>query len=159
MNKPTNSPQNKGVLVPHPSWLLLFLLFICSPLLASNLRPAHGLSVALYPGSGGIEVEDTIRCGRDISAFEFILNTGLSPNSRCGKLEVLATSEDGLRTALSVTLETPGRVLKLHYRGRPVFSSRRLTLIPYTSLPHEILHNWWGNSVWVDFDNATGAKV
>lgn len=26
----------------------------------------------------------------------------------------------------------------------------RLPFIPYTSLPHELLHNWWGNSVYVD---------
>lgn len=26
----------------------------------------------------------------------------------------------------------------------------RLPFIPYTSLPHEVLHNWWGNGVWVD---------
>ena len=26
----------------------------------------------------------------------------------------------------------------------------RLPFIPYTSLPHEILHNWWGNGVWID---------
>ena len=26
----------------------------------------------------------------------------------------------------------------------------RLPFIPYTSLPHEILHNWWGNGVWVN---------
>jgi len=28
----------------------------------------------------------------------------------------------------------------------------RLPFIPYTSLPHEILHNWWGNGVWIDYD-------
>jgi hypothetical protein len=27
----------------------------------------------------------------------------------------------------------------------------RLPFIPYTSYPHEILHNWWGNGVYVDF--------
>jgi len=27
----------------------------------------------------------------------------------------------------------------------------RLPFIPFTSLPHEILHNWWGNGVWVDY--------
>lgn len=27
----------------------------------------------------------------------------------------------------------------------------RLPFIPYTSYPHEILHNWWGNSVYVDY--------
>lgn len=26
----------------------------------------------------------------------------------------------------------------------------RLPFIPFTSLPHEILHNWWGNGVWID---------
>ena len=28
----------------------------------------------------------------------------------------------------------------------------RLPFILYTSLPHEILHNWWGNGVWVDYE-------
>ncbi|MGD1983381.1 MAG: M1 family aminopeptidase [Chromatiaceae bacterium] len=27
----------------------------------------------------------------------------------------------------------------------------RLPFIPFTSLPHEILHNWWGNGVWIDY--------
>jgi hypothetical protein len=27
----------------------------------------------------------------------------------------------------------------------------RFPFILYTSLPHEILHNWWGNGVWVDY--------
>lgn len=27
----------------------------------------------------------------------------------------------------------------------------RLPFIPFTSYPHEILHNWWGNGVYVDF--------
>ena len=126
MKKPANSPDNKGVLMPHPVWLLLILFSICSPLLASNLRPAHDLSVTLYPGSGEIEVEDTIRFDHDAAAFEFVLNTGLSPNSQTGTLEALSTSDDGLRTAYRVTLQTPGRMLKLHYRGRPVFSPRRL---------------------------------
>ncbi|HKK55818.1 M1 family metallopeptidase [Marinobacter sp.] len=30
----------------------------------------------------------------------------------------------------------------------------RLPFIPYTSYPHEIVHNWWGNGVYVDY--ATG---
>lgn len=27
----------------------------------------------------------------------------------------------------------------------------RLPFIPYTSLPHEILHNWLGNGIWIDY--------
>ena len=30
----------------------------------------------------------------------------------------------------------------------------RLPFIVYTSLGHEILHNWWGNSVFVDYDSG-----
>ena len=84
------------------------------------------MSVVLHPESGEIAVEDTIRFDHDAAAFEFILNAGLSPNSRSGTVEALATSDDGLRTAYRVTLQTPGRTLKLHYRGRPEFSPRRL---------------------------------
>ena len=47
--------------------------------------------------------------------------------------------------------------------GMPSFSligSRvlRLPFIPYTSYPHEILHNWWGNSVWVDYASGNWAE-
>jgi hypothetical protein len=34
----------------------------------------------------------------------------------------------------------------------------RLPFIPYTSLPHEILHNWWGNGVWVDYANGNWSE-
>ena len=30
----------------------------------------------------------------------------------------------------------------------------RLPFIPHTSYPHEILHNWWGNGVFVDYDRG-----
>lgn len=30
----------------------------------------------------------------------------------------------------------------------------RLPFILYSSLPHEVLHNWWGNSVYVDYFNG-----
>ncbi|MBF0370264.1 MAG: hypothetical protein HQL52_12495 [Magnetococcales bacterium] len=30
----------------------------------------------------------------------------------------------------------------------------RLPFIPHTSLPHEILHNWWGNGVFVDYEQG-----
>lgn len=30
----------------------------------------------------------------------------------------------------------------------------RLPFIIYSSYPHEILHNWWGNSVYVDYDSG-----
>ena len=34
----------------------------------------------------------------------------------------------------------------------------RLPFIPFTSLPHEILHTWWGNGVWVDFRNGNWSE-
>jgi len=34
----------------------------------------------------------------------------------------------------------------------------RLPFIPYTSYPHEILHNWWGNSVYVDYDTGNWSE-
>jgi hypothetical protein len=34
----------------------------------------------------------------------------------------------------------------------------RLPFIPYTSYPHEILHNWWGNGVYVDFDTGNWSE-
>jgi len=34
----------------------------------------------------------------------------------------------------------------------------RLPFILYTSLPHEILHNWWGNGVYVDFSKGNWSE-
>jgi hypothetical protein len=83
------------------------------------------MSVELHPDSGEITVEDEIRIDQNTSVFEFVLNAGLSVETGSGSIETLKTSADGLRTAYRVNLETPGRVLKLHYRGRPLFATRR----------------------------------
>jgi aminopeptidase N len=34
----------------------------------------------------------------------------------------------------------------------------RLPFIPYTSYPHEILHNWWGNGVYVDYGSGNWSE-
>lgn len=34
----------------------------------------------------------------------------------------------------------------------------RLPFIPYTSYPHEILHDWWGNGVWVDYASGNWSE-
>ena len=34
----------------------------------------------------------------------------------------------------------------------------RLPFILYTSLPHEILHNWWGNGVFINFENGNWSE-
>jgi aminopeptidase N len=34
----------------------------------------------------------------------------------------------------------------------------RLPFIPYTSYPHEILHNWWGNGVYVDYSQGNWSE-
>jgi len=34
----------------------------------------------------------------------------------------------------------------------------RLPFIPYTSYPHEILHNWWGNGVYVDYEHGNWSE-
>ncbi len=34
----------------------------------------------------------------------------------------------------------------------------RLPFIPYTSYPHEVLHNWWGNGVYVDYDSGNWSE-
>ena len=41
------------------------------------------------------------------------------------------------------------------YMGRRVLA---LPFIRHTSLPHEILHNWWGNAVEVDYDGGNWAE-
>lgn len=41
------------------------------------------------------------------------------------------------------------------YMGRRVLA---LPFIRYTSLPHEVLHNWWGNAVEVDYVNGNWAE-
>ncbi len=47
--------------------------------------------------------------------------------------------------------------------GMPSFTALgprviRMPFIPYTSYPHEILHNWWGNSVYVDYESGNWAE-
>ncbi len=47
--------------------------------------------------------------------------------------------------------------------GMPAFTLiggqvMRLPFIPYTSLPHELLHSWWGNGVWVDYDHGNWSE-
>ncbi|MEW8395219.1 MAG: M1 family peptidase, partial [Candidatus Thiodiazotropha sp.] len=34
----------------------------------------------------------------------------------------------------------------------------RLPFILHTSYPHEILHNWWGNSVYIDYQRGNGSE-
>ena len=34
----------------------------------------------------------------------------------------------------------------------------RFPFILHSSYPHEILHNWWGNSVYVDYDSGNWAE-
>jgi aminopeptidase N len=34
----------------------------------------------------------------------------------------------------------------------------RLPFIPYSSYPHEILHNWWGNGVYVDYGSGNWSE-
>lgn len=34
----------------------------------------------------------------------------------------------------------------------------QLPFIPYTSLPHEVLHSWWGNGVFVDYGTGNWAE-
>ncbi len=43
--------------------------------------------------------------------------------------------------------------------GMPSFTAlgprvMRMPFIPFTSYPHEILHNWWGNGVYVDYEKG-----
>ncbi len=83
------------------------------------------MKVVLEPGSGQIQVEDAIRVGHKSSQFEFILNSGLTVQSETGRLRKLGVSEDGLRIAYRVTVQTPVDTLKLHYHGKPVFSPQR----------------------------------
>ena len=47
--------------------------------------------------------------------------------------------------------------------GMPSFTALgprviRMPFIPFTSYPHEILHNWWGNGVYVDYASGNWAE-
>ena len=123
------APINTTVAIKPPAFaavcLAIFLILIYSPLFASDTSLSHDLSVVIHPDSGEITVEDEIRIGRNTPVFEFVLNSGLSIATEAGIIEALDTSDDGLRIAYRVTLKTPGKVLKLQYRGRPRFSARR----------------------------------
>ena len=103
---------------------ILCLYFTLLPLGASATGLAHDMSVSVLAESGEIVVEDTVRVDRKQTVFEFVLNAGYVVRAENGTLHTIATSEDGLRTAYRVTLQTATDVLKLHYRGKPRFSER-----------------------------------
>jgi len=105
--------------------LVLSISFIGSPLFAANPGLEHNMSVELHPDSGEIRVDHIIRADQASTQFEFVLNAGLDATVPAGRLDTIGASEDGLRTAYRVTLTTPDDVLKLHYHGKPRFSSRR----------------------------------
>lgn len=47
--------------------------------------------------------------------------------------------------------------------GMPSFTALgprviRMPFIPFTSYPHEILHNWWGNGVYVDYESGNWSE-
>ena len=101
---------------------MLCLYFTLLPLGASAAGLAHDMSVSVLAESGEIVAEDTIHVDRKRAVFEFILNAGYAVRAVDGTLHVIATSDDGLRTAYRVTLQTATDALKLHYQGKPRFS-------------------------------------
>lgn len=56
---------------------------------------------------------------------------------------------------ISGTAEVGWGLPGMTYMGRRVLA---LPFIRYTSLPHEVLHNWWGNAVEVDYDTGNWAE-
>ncbi len=89
------------------------------------------MHVVLDPQAGELEVRSKVRAGQPVHRFEFVLNAGLEITASNGRLERLARSDDGLRQAWRVTLQTAADTLELQYRGRPVFSkARRLGDMP-----------------------------
>lgn len=83
------------------------------------------MAIELQLGLGQLRVTDEIDIDQPSGVFEFILNSGFALSSPSARIETVSTSADGLRTAYRVTLETPGKRLKLQYHGRPVFSEQR----------------------------------
>ena len=59
-------------------------------------------------------------------------------------------------SVVSSPLPTGFGMPTLTYLGVDVL---RLPFIPETSLGHEILHNWWGNGVYVDFDRGNWSEA
>ncbi|MCB1788595.1 MAG: hypothetical protein KDJ33_20240 [Gammaproteobacteria bacterium] len=105
--------------------LVVCLSIINSPLFAAGSGLVHRLNVTLLPESGEIDVHDIVTSTQPGRLFEFILNAGLQVQSDDGTARVLGTSADGLRATWRVSLQTPTDTLKLHYRGKPMFSARR----------------------------------
>jgi len=124
MSIPAKTPAPSRPAILAGAILVLFISFINSPLSAANTGLAHSLSVELQPDSGEIRVDHIIRADQASTQFEFVLNAGLHATAVGGRLDVIGTSDDGLRIAHRVTLQTPGDTLKLHYHGKPRFSPR-----------------------------------
>jgi aminopeptidase N len=104
--------------------ILVFVLFLTgSPVAAAGERLHYALDVALQPDAGAMQVEAVVTAPTPHTHFDFILNAGLSVVSTNGTLRASATTGDGLARRYRVTLQTPGTMLELRYRGSPRFSA------------------------------------
>ena len=101
-------------------------------------------------------------------------------SDRAGEVEILAFLREDDPALAAKYLEATKRYLKLYEAMLPAFPYRSFALVenfwetgygmpgftllgsriirfPWiltSSYPHELLHNWWGNSVYVDFDQG-----
>ncbi len=117
-------------------------------------NPPEGLSLS----AGPYAVEHQTRNGMTASTFLFPGNRRLSPRYLEASLRYLERYSDLFGAYPFAGFAVVENFFPTGY-GFPSYTllgGRVLSLpfIPETSLPHEIVHNWWGNGVLVDFNSG-----
>ncbi|WP_319405842.1 M1 family aminopeptidase [uncultured Desulfosarcina sp.] len=114
-------------------------------------NPLEGLSLS----AGPYVVEQQTLNGMTAATYFFMENQQLAPRYLESSLRYLKRYSDLFGTYPFDGFAVVENFFPTGY-GFPAYTLMggrvlRLPFIPETSLPHEIVHNWWGNGVLVDF--------
>ena len=109
----------------------------------------------VYLVGGPYKRYSQVHDGIEIAAYLYEADATLASNYLQASAEYLSLYSDWIGPYPYTKFEIVENRWQTGF-GMPSFTllgSRviRLPFILYTSLPHEILHNWWGNGVFVDF--------
>ena len=114
-------------------------------------NPLEGLSLS----AGPYKVEQQTLNGMSAATYLFTENQGLSTRYLESSLRYLKQYSDlfGIYAFDEFAVVENFFPTGYGFPGYTLMGGRvlRLPFIPETSLPHEIVHNWWGNGVLVDF--------
>jgi hypothetical protein len=115
----SNPPINSALRI------ILFLVFIGTPVVSLGQSLTHSLRVELRPDSGEMDVEDRIELSAPVPYLDFVLNAGFDVASSDARIEPLGRVQGRTLRRYRARFETPARTLRLAYSGRPLFTGPR----------------------------------